>query len=184
MEPRGKTRHTIATAADWTPILHALEEILPIKYVESGLFPYPQPKAYSSYKELPLFGQARYGDAVQEPRYLVMNKESVVISRLVRLNTGETRYAADHENNPESVVFSPGGILDLPKAVVSGEVSKLSHLGASEVIFRAFAKLIRKHFRNIRAYWVGSEALSLKAEGYRLTSGVRNPLKYDLSTVD
>ncbi len=184
MAPRGQGLLTFATKNDWFPVLSALEEKLEIKYVESGMFPHPTPKQYESFRELPKFGEAIWGEDAAEARYLIMKKNTPVSSRSVRLNTGETCYVTDHENNPESIIFSPGGILKTQNAVIRGEVSKLSTLAPAEEIFRTFSKLVKNHFPAIRAARVGSEARTLGNEGYRLTASVRSPVDYDLSIAD
>jgi hypothetical protein len=180
MGTRGQRRLIFATREDWIPVLSTLEEIQHIKYIESGMLLNSEPKEYSTFRRLPGFGEAVYGDAIQEPRYLIMNNGSPVASRRVRLDTGEVRYVVDHENNPTSVIFSAGGVLQVAKAVVSGEVSRVSTLAAAEDIFQALTRLIKKHFRNVRVYWVGSNALALSAIGYRLTGNIQSPIEYDL----
>jgi hypothetical protein len=184
MAPKGQRFLTLATKNDWTPILSSLEATLSIKYVESGMFPTPNRLEFASFRDLPRFGEALRGDAIQEPEYLIMKREAPVYSRHVRVKTGENRYVSDHENNPESVIFCAGGVLEEPRAVIQGEVSKLSTSASAEEIFHALSKRIKKHFRAIKAYRVGSEALSLKPKGYRLTSSIRRPVEYDLSPDD
>src|SRR3990172_8087205 len=125
---RGQRSLVFATKKDWTPVLSSLERVLQIKYVESGMFSDPEPATYESFRALPGFGEAVWGDAVAEQRYLILKQDAPIYSRSVRLNTGETRYVIDHDNNPESVILSPGGLFQKPKAIISGEVSKLSKL--------------------------------------------------------
>jgi hypothetical protein len=184
MAPRGQRFLTFATKTDWTPVLTSMEQILSVKYVESGMLPHQSPALYASFRELPEFCEAVRGDTVQEREYLIMKSDSVIYSRSVRLNTGEMRYVVDHGNNPESVIFRPGGIFKGQEVLVSGELSKLSSLPSTEEIFRALSKLIKKHFMAIKAYRVGCEARSLKNEGYRLTSSIHRPIEYDLSLDD
>lgn len=184
MAHRGQGFLIFATKTDWTPVLSSLEQVLRVKYLESGMFSDPESATYQSFRELPRFGEAVLGDPVQERRYLILLKDTPIYSSAVRLNTGETRHVTDHENNPESVIFCPGGVLQMPKAVIHGEVSKLSKLDAAEEIFGCLSKLIKKHFAGIKAYRVGPDARSLKSEGYRLTASIRSPVEYDLSFVD
>ena len=136
---------------------------------------------FASFRDLPGLGEALRGDTLREPRYLIMRRETPIYSRCVRLKTGESRHVSDHENNPESVIFSTGGVLGEARAVIQGEVSKLATNASAEEIFRALSKLIKGHFRAIKEYRVGPEALSLGHGGYRLTAGIRNPPEYDLS---
>src|SRR3990172_6747506 len=91
MAHRGQRVHTFATKNDWTPVLSSFEQMLHIKYVESGMFSNPEPATYGTFRALPGFGDAIWGDAVQERRYLILMKHAPIYSRAVRLNTREAR---------------------------------------------------------------------------------------------
>src|SRR5262249_43204717 len=105
MSTRGQRYLTFASRTDWEPILSVLEALLSVKYVESGMKVEETRPEYSSFEDLPNFGQAVSGDSVQEPRYLIMKKNTPLYYRTVKLNTGEKRFVLDHDNNPESVIF-------------------------------------------------------------------------------
>lgn len=184
MAHRGQRLLTFATKGDWTLVLSSLEQVLQVKYVESGMFSDPNPAVYQSFRELPRFGEAVWGEDGAEQRYLILKQDAPIYSRSVRPNTGETRYAMDHDNNLESVIFSPGGLFQKSRAVISGEVSKLSKLPAAEEIFSTLSKLVKKHFPAIQVYRVGAEARMLGTQGYRLTASISSPVEYDLSLAD
>lgn len=169
MGDRGQRVNIFATKNDWAPILEAFEAMLKIKYVPSGMFPNSEPDTYSTSREIPNFGEPIWGNAIAERHYLVMMENTPVFSESVRLNTGETKYVRDHGNNPESIVLWPGGVFEKNRAIISGDISKLSKLEAAELLFRSLSKLIKKSFRSVYEYRVGPEAVSLKRKGYRLT---------------
>jgi hypothetical protein len=91
-----------------------------------------------------------------------MMEETTAYSESIRLNTGETRYVRDHGSNPESIVSWPGGVMEPRRAVISGEISKLSKLEFTEALFRGLSKLIKKNFLSVDGFRVGPEAASLK----------------------
>ena len=184
MANRGQRLLTLATKGDWAPVLFSLEQVLQVKYVQSGMFSDPNPAVYESFRELPNFGEAVWGEDGAEQRYLILKRDAPIYSRSVRLNTGETRHAIDHGNNPESAILSPGGLLQKPKAVISGEVSRLSKLPTAEEIFSIVSKLVKKHFPAVKVYRVGAEARLLGTQGYRLTASIGSPVEYDLSAAD
>jgi hypothetical protein len=180
MAPQGQTVLVLATRSDWTSVLLPLEHDFEVKYLVSGMFE-NQAEVYNSYVELPDFGKALYGSTIAERRYLVLAKEAPVHFRTVHLNTGEVRYVSDHGNNPDSVVFSPGGVyVGGEKAIIQGEISKLSKLPASTLVFKTMLAHVRKNFKVVKAYRLGREAEMLAAEGYRLTSDTRGNPNYDL----
>jgi hypothetical protein len=181
MGDRGQRVSTFATKNDWIPILTAFEATLKVKYVPSGMFPNSEPRIYETFRELSDFGEAVWGQSIQERHYLIFMEETPVCSRSVKLNTGETRYVTDHGNNPKSVVLWPGGVMEAHHAVISGEISKLSKLETTELLFRGLSKLIKKSFPVVDGYRVGPEAVALRHKGYRLTSDIRGPSEYDLA---
>jgi hypothetical protein len=182
MGDRGQRVNTFATKNDWIPILSDFEALLKVKYVLCGMFPNLEPVMYATSREIPNFGEPIWGNAVAEPHYLIMMEETPVYSESVRLNTGETRYVRDHGNNPESIVFWPGGVMEAHRAVISGEISKLSKLEFTEVLFRSLSKLIKKQFLSLDGYRVGPEAASLRRKGYRLTLSIGSPSEFDLAS--
>jgi hypothetical protein len=173
-----------ATKNDWIPILTDFEATTKVKYTPSGMFPNSEPEIYDTCRELPDLGEAVWGQSIQERHYLILMDETPVFSRGVRLNTGETRHVRDHGNNPESVILWPGGVMEAHRAVISGEISKLSKLEITEALFRGLSKLIKKRFPSVDGYRVGPEAAALKHKGYRLTSDIRGSTEYDLSLPD
>lgn len=177
---KGQRYLTFAVKDDWAPVLSALEQSLSIKYIEDGPMPKESRPEYTTFKDLPNLGRVFHGDYLQQTRYLIMQRDRPLVYKVVKLNDGGVAFISDHSNNPQSVIFAPGGLFQEQKAVIQGEISKLATLDATQEIFNSLGKLIRRDFVHIKAWWVGSGALSLRAEGYRLTSGVNNPPEYDL----
>lgn len=177
---RGQALYTFATRSDWTAVLSRLESQTAIKYVRSEMSQEPHPEVFLRFIDLPGLGTAITGDAIQEPRYLVLQAEAGIFVRSISLNAGGVHYTADHGNNPDSVVFSPGGVNISSRAVISGEVSRVSGTAVAKTLYACFAASIRKAFEVRGAYRVGKEAAALKQQGFRLTACVDSPEKYDL----
>src|SRR3989304_2597719 len=78
MTTRGQRLLIFATKRDWTTVLSLFEGALSVKYVESGMFPQADPTQYASFHDLPNFGEAMKGDAMQERTYLVIRKDAPI----------------------------------------------------------------------------------------------------------
>src|SRR4051794_38852950 len=138
---RGQRLSTFATKDDWSDILKSFELHASVKYVRSGMSEGSQRKEYLTFAELPDFGIAQTGDAIQEPRYLIARRDSALFSESVAQKKGGIRYEMDHSNNPDSVIFSPGGVNFAARAIISGEISKLSRAQGAEELFGVLSKL-------------------------------------------
>ena len=178
---RGQRQLVFATKSDWVPVLADLENSLPIRYFKSGLFDEPDPVTFKSYTTLPHFGIASRGDAVQEDMYLVQLGDSPSYVRAVPQRLGGIKYAIDHENNPDSVIFQPGGLYIDSRALIEGGISKISRSRSAENIYSALSRLIQTTFTTAKSYRIGSEARSLYEAGWRLTSSVLGNPEYDLA---
>lgn len=178
---RGRALLTFATKEDWSLVLHGLESQQEIQYIVSGSAAERIRKTYPTFLALPDFAIAQEGDSTRECRYLVIQRGASVSVRKVNLNSGSARYVADHENNPDSFVLVPGGILLSAKAIISGEISMLSQTPVAKTLYDVAANQVRKYFRAFGAYRVGPRAAELGQKGFRLTAGVQNPKSYDLA---
>jgi hypothetical protein len=51
---------------------------------------------------------------------------------------------------------------------------------AALLLMKLFRAAVRKHFRSANMYWIGSEARTLWASGWRLTIAVQSPPEYNM----
>ena len=121
-----------ATALDLSTLLSALEAIKPIRYTTMGLFKTKNPQTYSSFTGIPDFGRTIHPTAVTNPSYLLSIQGTQMHSREVPQKTGGVLFAVDQAENPDSVVFSPGGRYGnavILYGIIGTVSAKLTHCG-------------------------------------------------------
>jgi len=83
--------------------------------------------------------------------------------------------------NPDSVVFSPGGVYKDQPAIIAGHVGTISQSNDALALYKGFVRAVAKSFEKIGSYYVGPEAAKLMAQGCRMvTISVVSPPLYDL----
>lgn len=94
---------------------------------------------------------------------------------------GKASHALSQKLNPDSIVFSPGGIYSGQKILIAGHIGTISRTTASLDLYKRFAKAAIRNFEKIGSYYVGPEAVRLMQQGYRMvTIGISSPAIYDL----
>jgi hypothetical protein len=97
------------------------------------------------------------------------------------LQKTEDVYAVSQKLNPDSIVFSPGGMYDKLPVLIAGHIGTISQTKGALNLYNQFAKAIIKGFEKIGSYYVGPEAGRLMTKGYRMvTIGIGSPATYDL----
>jgi hypothetical protein len=83
--------------------------------------------------------------------------------------------------NPDSIVFSPGGVYKDQPAIIAGHIGTISQSSNALSLYKSFVKAVTKGFEKIGSYYVGPEAARLMAQGHRMvTIGLSSPGLYDL----
>jgi hypothetical protein len=86
--------------------------------------------------------------------------------------------------NPDSIVFSPGGVYKDQPAIIAGHIATISESSNALTLYKGFVKAITKGFEKIGSYYVGPEAARLMEQGHRMvTIGLGSPALYDLKRV-
>ena len=178
--PKAKSVHFFATKRDLESLLTAVESRRRVKYTQAGMFDAPEMTAFESGLQIPNLGRAPSGEHTLEPFWLVTDADAKVEVRAVPQRRGGTRYGIDPGSNPESVVIWPGGVFE-DSCIITGRVGTGVINSASMELFNLFAREIRRQFRQIKSFFVGSEAEQLLDAGYRLTHGVKATKECDLS---
>jgi len=91
-------------------------------------------------------------------------------------------YSLTQKSNPDSIVFSPGGVYRGERVLICGHIGTVSQSPASLELHKQFVKRISKSFEKIGSYYVGPEAAQLMQQGYRMvTSSIGSSTVYDLT---
>ena len=151
-------------------------------YVRSDGFPTePNFEHFKSLARWEGLGKNETGDHHRGCQILVLPQNSKPKIRRVRQKEGGVRYSLDQRLNPDSAVFSPGGVYGDQRVLVCGHIGTASESRVSIELYKAFVRLVTKGFEKIRAYRVGPEAARLMDEGYRMvTTSLGSPPAYDL----
>lgn len=93
----------------------------------------------------------------------------------------ERAYVVSQKLNPDSVVFSPGGVYKPIPAVIAGHIGTISESKIAVDLYKNFVKAITNGFEKIGSYHVGADAARLMVQGYRMvTISITSPAIYDL----
>jgi hypothetical protein len=151
-----------------------------LKYILKEAYKEPRLNVFSSYKEIPSFGVSPLGDWIQDPRYLVLHRDTAPFLRTVQLNSGGTHWFCDQPENIDSMNLSFGGLNSANRALIAGELTTISETQKGLELFNAFARAIRRATKVEESFRVSPMALESYAAGFRLTCSVGSPLSYDL----
>jgi hypothetical protein len=128
--------------------------------------------------EIPNLGLARYGEQIQEDRYLVVDAATKVEARPVPQRRGGVLYAVDHIANPSAIWFRPGGLFQ-EHCLIGGEILGVGN-AESLALYRPFSRAVMAGFEKIKRFYAGPEASRLLHSGARLTLSAASPAEYDL----
>ena len=165
-----------ATRNDLLPILEAAEKDREIKYVKFGASATPSQESFSTGAAIPRLGQPSYESSVASDTFLVCDRSEVIRPRQV----SGPRYLFDQLVNPDTISFTPGGLWG-EDVLLHGRFATASTSKASLELMKLFRAVIRKRFKKIKAFYVGSEAEQMLDEGKRLTIAAQSPKTVDLS---
>lgn len=172
----GKQLHFFATRYDLESVCADLEREWQIAYLDRS----PSRNSssiyiYSSFTQINDAGVAPFANAIAGYAYLMVPAGTKL--------TAAQRSSPNQLSCPDSIVFMPGGRWH-NDVLLYGKIATISSSRFSSELYRFFARLLKKRFKKVRAYWVGPEAYGLGRSGIRLTIGGNSPREYDLRLPD
>ena len=173
--------HFFATKRDLLPVLAEAESKEPLKYVRMGRFLSRVVEGYSCGADIPNLGIATSASAVGCDRFLICEPDLAINVHRVDQSDGVRSYHIDQLYNQDTITFLTGGLwksdilLYSRFATVYASTSK-----TAKRLMHRFDYLVRKHFKKVGAYYVGSEAYNLLEAGKRLTIAEQSPRDFDL----
>jgi hypothetical protein len=177
---KSKQIHFFALREDLLPVLDAVQSRGALKYVRTGVFGSPALQFVSRGAEIPDIGTAA-ADSTSACKSFLVTEDAVPVSlRQIQMADGTVRYAVDQLVNPDSIVLTPGGVWD-QDVVLYGRVATVSDTAAAQALMRQFQSAFKKHFKRVKAYLVGPQALALLKAGKRLTISANSPREFDLT---
>jgi hypothetical protein len=168
------------TRLDLIPGINRIESRMPLKYVKTGLLGCNKIKCFDSMTEIKELGVNHTGKYITGISFLIVDRNEEIKIRKVKQNTGACLYAVDQLENPNSIIFQPGGIYE-NGYIIRGNIGTTSETQKSRKLWRFFSKEIIKGFNKIKDWYVGPEALKLADSGFRLiTMHIDQSREYDL----
>ncbi len=167
---------------DLISIIKFIESNFEIKYVSAGLKDEIPFCIDTLFEDMSNIGNVKYGDWNHNEKYLILPKTKDLVIEDIPQRKGGIKYAIDQKENNESVVLFLGG-QHKDNAIIASKIGTISETEFSKNIFKFASKYIKKHFKKINKFYVGTEALKKsRQEGVRLTTDVNSSLEYDLKT--
>jgi hypothetical protein len=165
---------------DLLPVLEAVEHNGPLKYIRTGIYLKPTFDVVHRGADLPSLGKATSESAATCQSFLVCEPGETVSMRPVALDSGGTNYHIDQLVNPDTVIFTPGGLWN-EEIVLYGRFATVSLSEPAKRLMTRFSDQVKKHFVRVKAYHVGPKALGLLEAGKRLTIAQQSPRDVDLT---
>lgn len=96
---------------DLIALLTRIENFHEIKYVRAGRISGPTIEKYESYSAIPSLGRAMGKRSHDSGSYLIVEKNYDIRVETMKMIDGNLRFDVTQIFNPESILFSPGGVL-------------------------------------------------------------------------
>ncbi len=180
-----KQIHFFATANDFLKAVEEFESLIQVKYALTGVWESAQCEMLDSLSKVKNLSVIDSGhDTSAKKTYVVLPKEVSLVTREIPQNSGGSRYAVDQLANPHSFTISPGGTYTTgtEHGLMPGMAGTAQCNSISFELFTAFAKILKRDFTKIRAYYLGPEALKLFEQGVRFpTASTAADRIYDLA---
>lgn len=169
-----------ATLKDIEPMLREFESCFSITYFELGMFDYADEIVqHSSVFDIPQVGKAKAGDWNNDRRMLVTKAEDILITRAVPQRKGGIKYTFDMAINSSSIYLQLGGLW-MDNIIVAGKVAIINKNEFPAKMYKHLSHTIKKEFKRIGSFYVGSEAEEKMCKGWRLVTSIGSPKEYDL----
>jgi hypothetical protein len=192
---------------DLLPVLQAFEATKPVKYIRTDTLTTCNYVCFERGAAIPNLGNASNASAIGCESFLVcergieinlrrlkpltnadIDRRSILIGgQEIAVNpqplnpiVGLERFAIDQLVNPDTVVFTPGGVWN-EEILLHGRIATASESDASQNLMKRFQSALKKHFTKIKAFYVGPGALALLKSGKRLTASEQSPREFDLT---
>lgn len=178
---RGTRVNFFCCKAELRLMIENIEKSFNLRYVAGGLYSSTnEVKPYTSLLDYADLGIKRSGEH-QSEFFIVVETASALAFEKCRMVDGSIKYSVSQLNNPDSIVFHPGGIY-LDKFLIHGQVSAIGTGNNSKKLMNAFRKEIKRQCPNKSCTFYFSEgAEHFYNNGVRLiTINADEPVEFDL----
>jgi hypothetical protein len=172
--------HFFALKDDLLPVLETVERDGPLKYISTDNSTTADYRSVSHGIQIPNLGIARSESAINCETFLVAESAVAIRVRPIELNAGGVSYAIDQLVNPDTITLTPGGLWG-SDIVLKGNVGTVSDSELAQQLMKRFSSAVKRHFKKVKAFWIGPQALGHLDTGKRLTIAAQSPQDFDLT---
>ena len=156
------------TPGDLKQMLASAEGEVRLKYAECDTFRTRKVPVFRSVDEIPDLGKSRNGQAMQDYSLMLLRRWGWVKKKRYGTLKGETFYAVNQVENPDSVILDAGGLYQ-GGMIIRGTIGTASTSRWSLRMMEMFERQLKESTLYYRTFYVGKEAERLhREEGYRL----------------
>lgn len=174
-----KVINFFAARGDLLNLLVEVESMRMIHYVEAGMVEIPELTTYQSASQISNLGVIHVDAPHKGLNLLIADDMTSFTCEEIPQRRGGMRYAVDQKENPDTIDLIPGGQFD-DRTILAGRFGTCTDSSVSAALLKTVALGVRKRWKKVKSYWIGSEAMRLLDTGGRLTFNLRSPQEYDL----
>lgn len=159
--------------------MNAVSEKAALRVAQTGRFPKPELRSFERLVEIPNLGEADGDQTDQCAAYLISFADQPIRLRQVDGVSGEA-FLVDQLANHDAITFTPAGRWQ-KRVIIRGTLGSAHDTPKSTALLKLFRSEVSRHFRRVKAFWVGDTASSKWKDGYRLTIATQSPAEFDLT---
>jgi hypothetical protein len=167
-----------ATKRDYEHLVAAQDLFANLYFVEDKYYPEESLPVIRGLLALPDLGVVMGKYQSSGPRYWVLRAKPNLRSRRLPDFDGKRRFEIDGNTLPEWIQFEPNGLFG-EKSMICGHLETTHPKGDTVPLFREISKAFAKAFTKAKYFrdttFVGSEALALQKNRYRLCHSIDLP---------
>ncbi len=173
-----KTLYFFMNKDDLINMSSIIEKQIDVAYIRNNAYHQTGIKGFGSIKDFPDLGLNMSGNQ-QNESYIVIEKKCNINWRKVKQKNNDYRYFVDQAENPDSIVFWPGGFYN-KENLICGHIGTISDTDGSKKIFKCFEKSIKKICSEKQGRYYYSENVKTMKNVRLITMNIKEPVIYDI----
>lgn len=174
----GKNLYFFMNKDDLINMSGMIEKQIDVVYIRNNAYHRADAKGFESIIDFPDLGLNSSGNQ-QSESYMVFEKNYNISWRNVKQKNNDYRYFVDQAENPDSIVFWPGGFYN-KENLICGHIGTISDTVGSIKIFKCFEKSIKKICSEKQGRFYYSENVKTMKNVRLITMHIKEPLIYDI----
>lgn len=177
-ENMSKNLYFFMNKDDLINMSNMIKKQIDVVYIINKAYDQTDIKSFETITDFPDLGLNLSGNQ-QSESYIVIEKNCDVNWRSIKQNSNKFRYFIDQAENPNSIVFWPGGFYNKDN-LICGHIGTISDTIGSKKIFKCFEKSIKKICSEKKGRYYYSENVKIMKNVRLITMNVNEALIYDI----